>query len=67
MTLSPNRQFSTRALALTNNLLFGCECIQLADRALMHVDTHNMYEVWVVMSTPQSRTMSVPLDIEDEV
>ena len=52
--------FLTRALALTNNLPFGCERIQLVDRALMHLDTHNMYEVWVVTSTPQSRTMSVP-------
>ena len=52
--------FLTRALALTNNLPFGCERIQLADRALMHLDTHNMHEVWMVSSTPQARTMSVP-------
>ena len=36
--------FLTRVLALTKNLPFGCECIQLADRALMHLDTHNMYK-----------------------
>ena len=59
--------FLARALALNNNLLFGCEHIQLVDRALMYVDMHNAYKVWIVTSTPQSRTISLPLVLQNAV
>ena len=44
--------FLARALALNNNLLFCGERIQLAVRALMHVDMHNTYPTPLAQALP---------------
>ena len=47
--------FLNRALALNSNLPFGCEKLQMADRSLMHMLTHDRFDVWIASSTRDSR------------
>ena len=42
--------FLNRALALTSNLPFGCDKLQMADRSLMHIRTHGRFDVWIARS-----------------
>ena len=43
--------FQSRVLALSNNVPFGCERLQLADKALMDIRTHDWYKGWIMSST----------------
>ena len=52
--------FLSCALALNCNLPFGCEKLQMADRSLMHMRTHDRFDVWIARSTRDSRSMSPP-------
>ena len=52
--------FLNRALALNSNLPFGCEKLQMADRSLMHIRTHDRFDVRIASSTRDSRSMSPP-------
>ena len=52
--------FLNRALALNSNLPFGCEKLQMADRSLMHMRTHDRFDVWIASSTRDSRSLSPP-------
>ena len=52
--------FLNRALALNSNLPFGCEKLQMADRSLMHMRTHDRFDVWIASSTRDSRNLSPP-------
>ena len=52
--------FLNRALALNSNLQFGCEKLQMADRSLMHMRTHDRFDVWIASSSRDSRSMSPP-------
>ena len=52
--------FLNRALALNSNLPFGCDQLQMADRSLMHMRTHDRFVVWVASSSKDSRSMSPP-------
>ena len=37
--------FLNRALALNSNLPFGCEKLEMAERSLMHMRTHDRFDV----------------------
>ena len=50
--------FFNRALALNSNLPFGCDKLQMADRSLMHIRTHDRFDFWIASSTRDS--MSPP-------
>ena len=52
--------FLNRALALNFNLPFGCDKLQMADRSLMHICTHDRFDVWIASSTRDSRNLSPP-------
>ena len=52
--------FLNRALALNSNLPFGCDKLQMADRSLMHIRTHDRFDVWIASSTRDSRNLSPP-------
>ena len=52
--------FLNRALALKSNLPFGCEKLQMADRSLMHMRTHDRFDVWIASSTRDSKSLSPP-------
>ena len=52
--------FLNRALALNSNLPFGCAKLQMADRSLMHMRTHDRFDVWIASSTRDSRSLSPP-------
>ena len=52
--------FLNRALALNSNLPFGCEKLQMADRSLMHMRTHDRFDVCIASSTRDSRSLSPP-------
>ena len=52
--------FLNRALALNYNLPFGREKLQMADRSIMHMRTHDRLDVWIASSTRDSRSMSPP-------
>ena len=52
--------FLNRALALNSNLPFGCEKLQMADRSLMHMRTHDRFDVWIASGTRDSRSLSPP-------
>ena len=47
-------------LALNSNIPFGCEKLQMADRSLMHMRTHDRFDVWIASSSRDSRNMSSP-------
>ena len=52
--------FLNCALALNSNLPFWCEKLQMADRSLMHMRTHDRFDVWIASTTRDSRSMSPP-------
>ena len=52
--------FLNRALALNSNLPFGRDKLQMADRSLMHIRTHDRFDVWIASSTRDSRNLSPP-------
>ena len=52
--------FLNRALALSSNLPFGCEKLQMADRSLMHMRTHDRFDVWIASSLRDSWNMPRP-------
>ena len=52
--------FLNRALALNSNLPFSCEKLQMADRSLMHMRTHDRFDVSIASSTRDSRSLSPP-------
>ena len=52
--------FLNRALPLKSNLPFGCDKLQMADRSLMHIRTHDRFDVWIASSTRDSRNLSPP-------
>ena len=39
--------FLSRALALNSNLPFGCKKLQMADRSLMHMRTHDQFHLCI--------------------
>ena len=52
--------FLNRALALNSNLPFGCDKLKMADRSLMHIHTHDRFDVWIARDTRDSKNMSPP-------
>ena len=57
---SDRPSFLNRVLALNANLLFGCERLQVADRSLMHLSTHDRFDVRVASSSRGSRNVALP-------
>ena len=54
------RSFFNRALALNSNLSFGCQKLQMADMFLMHMRTHDRFDVWIASCSRDSMSMSPP-------